>query len=65
MVMIKIVSSCQDDLASISGQRPIVTNLENLLQILKPEKILTQVKSYIRKNKMYEFIDSVNIALPN
>ena len=38
----KIVSSCQEDLASISGQKPVSQNLENQLQILKQEKIQIQ-----------------------
>ena len=50
----KILKSCQDDLAQITGQRTVIT---------KFKKSISNFKT--RKNKMYEFIDRlVNIALP-
>jgi len=62
----KIVSSCQDDLASISGQRPIVTKFRKSIANFKTRKNTNSgLKVTLRKNKMYEFIDRlVNIALP-
>ena len=35
----KILKTCEEDLAKISGQKPVVTNLKNLYQTLKQEKI--------------------------
>ena len=62
----KIVSSCQNDLASISGQRPIVTKFRKSIANFKTRKNTNSgLKVTLRKNKMYEFIDRlVNIALP-
>jgi large subunit ribosomal protein L5 len=62
----KIVSSCQDDLASITGQKPIVTKFRKSIANFKTRKNTNSgLKVTLRKNKMYEFIDRlVNIALP-
>mgnify|MGYP001192561783 CR=1 FL=1 len=62
----KIVSSCQDDLASITGQRPIVTKFRKSIANFKTRKNTTAgIKVTLRKNMMYEFIDRlINIALP-
>ena len=62
----KIVSSCQDDLASISGQRPVITKFRKSIANFKTRKNTNSgLKVTLRKNKMYEFIDRlVNIALP-
>ena len=50
----KIVKSCQEDLAKIAGQKPVIT---------KFKKSISNFKT--RKNTMYEFIDRlINIALP-
>ena len=50
----KILNSCLEDLASITGQKPVIT---------KFRKSIANFKT--RKNKMYEFVDRlVNIALP-
>ena len=50
----KILKSSQEDLAAISGQKPIVT---------KFKKSISNFKT--RKDTMYEFVDRlVNIALP-
>ena len=38
----KIVASCQEDLANITGQKPVITKFKNQLQTLKLEKIRTQ-----------------------
>jgi large subunit ribosomal protein L5 len=60
------VSSCQDDLASITGQKPIVTKFRKSIANFKTRKNTNSgLKVTLRKNKMYEFIDRlVNIALP-
>ena len=62
----KIVSSCQDDLASITGQKPVVTKFRKSIANFKTRKNTNSgLKVTLRKNKMYEFIDRlVNIALP-
>ena len=62
----KIVSSCQDDLASITGQKPIVTKFRKSIANFKTRKNTNSgLKVTLRNNKMYEFIDRlVNIALP-
>ena len=62
----KIISSCQDDLASISGQRPVITKFRKSIANFKTRKNTNSgLKVTLRKNKMYEFIDRlVNIALP-
>ena len=62
----KILSSCQDDLASITGQKPVVTKFRKSIANFKTRKNTNSgLKVTLRKNKMYEFIDRlVNIALP-
>ena len=62
----KIVNSCQDDLASITGQKPIVTKFRKSIANFKTRKNTNSgLKVTLRKNKMYEFIDRlINIALP-
>ena len=34
----KILKSCEEDLAKITGQKPVITKFKNQLQILKQEK---------------------------
>ena len=36
------LKACADDLALITGQKPIITKFKNLSQILKPGKVLMQ-----------------------
>ena len=62
----KIVSSCQEDLASISGQKPVITKFRKSIANFKTRKNTNSgLKVTLRKNKMYEFLDRlVNIALP-
>ena len=62
----KIVKSCQDDLASITGQKPVITKFKKSIANFKTRKNTNSgLKVTLRKNKMYEFIDRlVNIALP-
>ena len=62
----KIVNSCQEDLASITGQKPVVTKFRKSIANFKTRKNTNSgLKVTLRKNKMYEFIDRlVNIALP-
>ena len=62
----KILKSCQDDLAAITGQKPVVTKFKKSISNFKTRKGTNAgLKVTLRKNKMYEFIDRlVNIALP-
>ena len=62
----KILKSSQEDLAAISGQKPIVTKFKKSISNFKTRKDTNAgIKVTLRKNKMYEFIDRlVNIALP-
>ena len=62
----KKLKSCMDDMASISGQKPIITKFKKSISNFKTRKdTKAGLKVTLRKNKMYEFIDRlVNIALP-
>ena len=62
----KIIKSCQDDLAAITGQKPIITKFKKSISNFKTRKNTNAgLKVTLRKDKMYEFIDRlVNIALP-
>ena len=62
----KILKSCQEDLALIAGQRPVITKFKKSISNFKTRKNSNAgLKVTLRKNKMYEFIDRlVNIALP-
>ena len=62
----KIIKSSQEDLAAITGQKPIVTKFKKSISNFKTRKNSNAgLKVTLRKNKMYEFIDRlVNIALP-
>ena len=62
----KILKSCQDDLAKITGQKPVITKFKKSVANFKTRKGSNAgLKVTLRKNKMYEFLDRlVNIALP-
>ena len=62
----KIIKSSQEDLAAITGQKPIVTKFKKSISNFKTRKGSNAgIKVTLRSNKMYEFIDRlVNIALP-
>tara|TARA_A100001035_G_scaffold216690_1_gene176535 strand:- start:551 stop:1105 length:555 start_codon:yes stop_codon:yes gene_type:complete len=62
----KILKSCQEDLANITGQMPVVTKFKKSIANFKTRKNTNSgLKVTLRKNKMYEFIDRLtNIALP-
>ena len=62
----KIITSCQEDLANITGQKPVITKFRKSIANFKTRKNTNSgLKVTLRKNKMYEFIDRlVNIALP-
>ena len=62
----KILKSCEEDVANITGQKPVVTKFKKSIANFKTRKNTNSgLKVTLRKNKMYEFIDRlVNIALP-
>ena len=62
----KILKSCEEDLAKITGQKPIITKFKKSVANFKTRKGSNSgLKVTLRKDKMYEFIDRlVNIALP-
>ena len=62
----KILKSYSEDLAMITGQKPVVTKFKKSISNFKTRKNTDAgLKVTLRKNKMYEFIDRlVNIALP-
>jgi len=62
----KIIKSCEEDLAKITGQKPVITKFKKSISNFKTRKNTNSgLKVTLRRNKMYEFIDRlVNIALP-
>ena len=62
----KIVKSCEEDLAKIAGQKPVITKFKKSISNFKTRKGTNSgLKVTLREAKMYEFIDRlVNIALP-
>ena len=62
----KKLKSCIDDMALISGQKPVITKFKKSISNFKTRKGANAgVKVTLRSAKMYEFIDRlVNIALP-
>ena len=62
----KIFKSCEEDMAKITGQKPVLTKFKKSISNFKTRKNTTAgLKVTLRRNKMYEFIDRlVNIALP-
>ena len=62
----KILKSCEEDLAKIAGQKPIITSFKKSISNFKTRKGSNSgLKVTLRKDKMYEFVDRlVNIALP-
>ena len=62
----KKLKACIDDLALISGQKPVITKFKKSISNFKTRKGSNAgAKVTLRSTKMYEFIDRlVNIALP-
>ena len=62
----KKLKSLIEDMSLITGQRPVQTRFRKSISNLKSRKgTVAGLKTTLRKNKMYEFIDRlVNIALP-
>ena len=62
----KILKSCEEDMAKITGQKPVTTKFKKSVANFKTRKGSNAgFKVTLRKNRMYEFLDRlVNIALP-
>jgi len=62
----KKIDAALNDLAAITGQKPVITKSKKANASFKlREGMPIGVKVTLRKNKMYEFVDRfVNIALP-
>ena len=62
----KIIKICEEDLAKITGQKPVITKFKKSISNFKTRKSTNAgLKVTLRKDKMYEFIDRlINIALP-
>ena len=62
----KVLKSCEEDLAKITGQKPVTTKFKKSVANFKTRKGSNAgLKVTLRKDKMYEFLDRlVNIALP-
>ena len=62
----KILKSCEEDLAKITGQKPVTTKFKKSISNFKTRKGFNAgVKVTLRANRMYEFVDRlINIALP-
>ena len=62
----KIIKICEEDLAKITGQKPVITKFRKSISNFKTRKgSQAGLKVTLRKGKMYEFIDRlVYIALP-
>ena len=62
----KLLKSCEEDMAKITGQKPVITKFKKSISNFKTRKNTNAgLKVTLRRNKMYEFIDRlVNIALP-
>ena len=62
----KKLKACADDMALITGQKPVITKFKKSISNFKTRKGSNAgIKVTLRSYKMYEFIDRlVNVALP-
>jgi large subunit ribosomal protein L5 len=62
----KKLKACAEDLALITGQKPVITKFKKSISNFKTRKGANSgVKVTLRSSRMYEFIDRlINIALP-
>ena len=62
----KKLKACTEDMALISGQKPVITKFKKSISNFKTRKGSNAgIKVTLRAQKMYEFIDRlINIALP-
>ena len=62
----KLLKSCEEDMAKITGQKPVTTKFKKSVANFKTRKGSNAgLKVTLRKNKMYEFLDRlITAALP-
>ena len=62
----KTIKACENDLALLTGQKPVVTKFKKSISNFKTRKGTNSgLKVSLRQDRMYEFLDRlVNIALP-
>ena len=62
----KILKSCQEDLAKITGQTPVITKFKKSIANFKlREGMVIGLSVTLRRDRMWDFFDRlVNIALP-
>ena len=62
----KKLKACVDDMALITGQKPVITKFKKSVANFKTRKGSNAgLKVTLRKNKMYEFLDRlISVALP-
>ena len=62
----KILKSCEEDMAKITGQKPVTTKFKKSVANFKTRKNTNAgIEVTLKKNKMYEFVDRVvSIAQP-
>ena len=62
----KLINGALEDLASITGQKPVVTKAKKSIATYKlRDGMIVGCKVTLRRERMYEFLDRlVNIALP-
>lgn len=63
---IKIIDQAQEELAALTGQRPVITRAKKSIAAFKlREGMPIGLKVTLRRNRMYEFMDRLlNIAMP-
>ena len=62
----KIIKACENDMALLTGQKPVYTKFKKSISNFKTRKGTNAgLKVSLRKDRMYEFLDRlINIALP-
>ena len=62
----KILKSCEEDLANITGQKPVITKFKKSIANFKTRKNTNAgLKVTLRRDNMYFFLDRlINMALP-
>ncbi len=56
----KILKSCEEDMAKITGQKPVTTKFKKSVANFKTRKGSNAgLKVTLRQNKMYEFLDKL------
>ncbi len=65
-VDIKIIDNALEELAAITGQKPVITRAKKSISAFKlREGMPIGIKVTLRRNRMYEFLDRlINIAMP-